>query len=242
MSAQTDPRYMQLYRDYSKAIQGYQNALNDRKRVRTQLANKAHSAKESDRRPVGSPADFRIPEEPARGPAPQPKPSVRKVYMGPILGWAKLVGTSPQLPGGGEPDATFDVNATYDATSFQLYWNAKNHYEKCKRAFFDYVRMKNIDLHKQRAMAAVSHAANVQFLGGTGDEPLADAKREIDASCRNAWGLYQSAPDPKPRAVILLLLENYADAQLVGLESPTTHQIGQEVNSLIHTGVLAREK
>ncbi len=162
--------------------------------------------------------------------------------MGPVLGWAKLVGASPRVPGGADPDAEFDANAGYDAMSLGLYRNAKNHYEKCRRAFFDYVRAKNIDLHKQRAMAAISHAANLQLLGVTEDDPLEEARREIDASCRNAWSLYQSSRDPRPRAVILLLLETFADAQLVGLESPITHQMDQAVSNLIRTGVLAREK
>ncbi len=242
MSARNDPRYMKLYHDYAKAIQAYQNSIAQRKRVRAQLTRRAMIARESNRRPVGSPEDFRIPQEPGRGAAPPRKPSVTKVYMGPILGWAKLVGTSPEYLGETQQGGTFDVNAAYDATSLKLHWNAKIHYEKCKRAFFDYVRRQNVDVHLQRAGAELDHQANLQMLGHGGENDLVEAQREMEGACRNAWRLYRIAPNPKPKPVILLLLKNFADAQFVGLQSQTTGLMDQEVTRLIRSGVLAQER
>ena len=88
--------------------------------------------------------------------------------MGPILGWAKFTGISPEYPGANEPEPAFNAGPAYDAMSLKFYWDAKIHYEKCKRAFFDYVRRQNVEVHRQQARAELDHSANLQMLGHRG--------------------------------------------------------------------------
>ena len=64
----------------------------------------------------------------------------------------------------------------------------------------------------------------------------------MEGACRNAWGLYQSSPAPKSQAIKVLLCENLADAQFVGLESPTTHSMHQEIMRLVNSGEAEQEK
>lgn len=231
----TDPQYLRLYRAYSKAMRAYENAIRDRQRVRRQLSARRR-AQAPVRRPVGSPADYRIPQSTAaRSPA-AAKPRERRIYLGDILGWAKITYTSPVAPMQ-DPAADFDVNKLYDTTSLHLYWNTKIHYQKCKQAFFDYVRRHNIDLHRQRAAQHASHAANLQILGADDDESaLEDVKREVEGACRNALGVYRSAQYPKNDEVKTILIENLADAQLVGLEGSTVNSMEEELNALTRTG------
>jgi|GEM_PF-6859979 len=92
------------------------------------------------RRPVGSPDGFTIPRSATSKIAPTPAPQEMSVYLGKILGWAKLAGISRPLPDAADPTAEFDVDSVYDRIQLQLYWNAKNYYEKWKKDFFDYVR------------------------------------------------------------------------------------------------------
>jgi hypothetical protein len=240
MSAQDDPRYMQLYRDYARAIQEYQNAIDRRRRVRQQAATAAAEEGRSPPR-AGGGAAAASPSQAGPAGGSTSVPSVMKVYMGPILGWVRFVGSSSAIAGGPEPDAAFDPGAVHDAISLQLYWNVKTHYESCRRAFFDHVRRQNIQHHRQQAVAALQHAANLQLLGVESENPLAEAQREIEGSCRNAWALYQGAPTPKTRAMVVMLTENLADSQFVGLESPTTRLMSDEVNRLIDSGELKRE-
>lgn len=231
----TDPKYLRLYHEYSKAIRGFDNALRDRQRVRRQLSARRNMQPQV-RRPVGSPANYRIPQSsPTRSPATK-KPRERRIYLGDILGWAKIVYTSPDTQKK-DPSIDLDESKLYDTTSQHLYWNAKNHYKKCKRAFFDYARRQNIDLHKQRAAQEASHVANLQLLGADdGEADFEGIRREVEAACRNALALYRTAPKPKTDEMKIILLENLADAQLVGLETPVVHSMTVEMNMLLSAG------
>ena len=250
MSATTDPKYLQLYHDYARAIRVYENALAERKRVRNLFAVRSSPVLKAfdqwNRRPGGSPAGYRAqslhkPKQPVqhRGAV-----SERKIYMGEILGWAKIVGTSPGLPVTEESEGGVDIDKLYDSVSLRLYWNAKLDYQKCKKAFFDYVRgqnrelwEQNLDHHRKQAAEALGHGANMQFLGIDSDDAMAEAKREVEAACRNAWALYHSSPSPKSRKAKVLLLESLADAQLVGLdESSITKVMHQELMRLTSAG------
>lgn len=248
MDARNDPQFLQLYHDYARAIQAFENASRDRRRVRNLLAVKRSPVLQAlqawSRRPVGSPRDTHIPRGPAaaspRRPAAPPRP--RRIYLGSLLGWATVVPTSTVVP---ELDrgASVDVDQLYDQTSLHLYWNAKAHYERCKRAFFDHVRRQNIDLHTQRVTDELGHGANMQLLGAeTGDDPefLEEARRELDAACRNAWALYQSSGAKKSTEMKVLLLESIADAQYVGLESPTVRSMTSEMDRLVSSGEIGR--
>ena len=231
-----DPQYLRLYHEYSNAIRAYENALRHRQHVRRQLSARRR-AQAPVRRPVGSPVNYRIPQSTAVRPPAGTRPPERRIYLGDILGWAKITYTSPPVTPMQDPAADFDVNKLYDTTSMHLYWNAKNHYQKCKQAFFDYVRRRNIDLHKQRAVEGLSHAANLQFRGADGDESVLEGvRREVEGACQNALAVYRSTQDPTNDEVKTILVENLADAYLVGLAGSTVNSMEEELNSLIRTG------
>lgn len=236
----TDPKYLQLYREYAKAIRAYENAIRDRRKVRETLKAKRSQTRQP-RRPVGAPPVSRAPRPRVDNPRPTASPREPKIYLGDILGYAKVTYTQTPSPGT-DPVAGFDFDKHTDQLSLKLYWNAKAHYERCKRAFFDYVRRRNIDLHKEEAKAETQHAANLQLLGlDTEEDLLIEAKKQVDAACRNAWAVYETSPSPKTREVIVLLLENFADAQLVGLESSTVKKMDAEVIRLHKIGRIGKE-
>jgi hypothetical protein len=220
MQRQTiDPKYLRLYQEYSSAIRAFENATKDRSRVRSQL-KRQRTASPKPRRPVGSPRDFRIPENvrPATRQA-TPAPA-KKIYLGKILGWAKIIYTTAPSVASSDPTRLIDPNKTHEAISLQMYWNAKNRYESSRQAFFDYVRRRNIEVHRGRAKQALSHAANLQILGAEGADEAAweEAKLEVEKACQNAWAIYQGSPSPKTDEMKILLLESCADAQAIGLD------------------------
>lgn len=250
-----DPRFIMVYREYARAIRGYENAIRDRRRVRKHLrARRLGQARV--RRPVGSPADFRIPQEPAR-PAPPAAPAravERRIYLGEILGWA-TIRFSPTVTPQADSVTDLDTDKLYDTTSLHLYWNAKRHYEKCKREFFEHARRQNrlpgeradraeslardLERHRQRAARAAIHQANLQFLGADNGEGSLDQMRsEVEAACRNALELYRNSPQPKSDDIKVVLIENLADAQLVGLESPTVSSMETELGTLVKSGAV----
>jgi hypothetical protein len=245
MSARADPEYMRLYKEYAKAIQGFENAVHDRRRVRNRLAVDSQPVlqilQDWMRRPVGAPWEARISAlDPEPAPTPPPPPKPRRFYMGPILGWAKIIPTWPPATVE-EPNVGIDVDKLYDRMSLHAYWNAKRHYEKCKRAFFDYVRGQNIDAHRERAKAELTHGTNLQMLGLDDDDPdfMEDAQAEVEAGCRNAWALYRSAGAEKSDEVKAMLLEWIAEAAFVGLESKTVKAMLEEFNRLVEVGAIS---
>ncbi len=161
-----------------------------------------------------------------------------KVYLGPLLGTVTLTG-APGTEPGAEPG--FDAAGLHDAVSVKLYWDRKNEYERARRAFFDYVRSREIATHRARARAELTHAANRQLLGvdDASEDGLAGARAEIEIACRNAWAMYDTAPEPKSPAAKLRLLSGLEDAQLVGLESEVAHRMANEVQRLLAAGALS---
>lgn len=243
MDARNDPEYLRLYHDYATAIRRFENATRDRRRVRDRLTVRHQPVLEilDDwmRRPIGAPLDARFSaREPDPPPAPRPPPEPQRFYLGPILGWAKVIPTTPPAvdPVGYVP---LDVDKLYDETSLHLYWNEKARYEKCKRAFFDYVRRQNIEAHREHAIGEVKHGVNLQLLGMDDDaEPrfLQNARTEVEAVCRNALALYRRAGSERSDEVKVLMLESLAEASFVGLESRTVTAMQQELERLIETG------
>lgn len=219
MDARDDPEYLRLYQDYAWAIQAFENAITDHRRVRDQLA-----VARPPRRPVGSPPGTRIPSGhpgPAGGAVQAPRP--RRIYLGTIPGWATIVPTAtvmPRLPA----DVSEDIDL--DGSMRIRLWSAKAHHEECQRAFFGYVRRRNIDSHRQRARGSFASGANLQLLGADDfadddEDPqfIKDARREVEAVCRNVWALYQGSGAKESTDMKVLLVESIADAQLVGLEA-----------------------
>lgn len=235
-----DPRYLQLFREYSNAIRAFEIATKKRKSIRAQF-DKMRKATPIPRRPVGAPSNFTIPQgtKPAANQASRTRE--RKIYLGKILGWAKIIYTSAPSKDAPDPTAVFDTDKLYDDISLRLHWNAKNRYENAKRAYFDYVRRQNMQQHYGRAKVAINHAANLQVLGveGAGESALDEARAEVEKACQNAWKIYQSSPSPKSDDVKVLLLENLAEAQLVGLDDSTVAKSMEgEIVRLINAGAL----
>jgi hypothetical protein len=244
VSQSLDPKYLQLYREYSSTIRAFENATKDRRRVRAQFEARK-KAPPNPRRPVGSPRDFRIPRRKNPAASQIPLTRERKVYLGTILGWAKIIYTSP--PSTDSPDATMaiDANKIYDDMSLKLYWNAKNRYDNAKRAYFDYVRGQNIERHHANARRALSHAANLQLLGAESADgaALEEARAEVEKAAKNAWAIYQTSPSPKSDEVKVLLLESCEDVQLIGLDDSTVAKsIEGEIVRLFNAGALGMVK
>ena len=235
-----DPEYLRLYHEYAAAIQMFEIARQKRQRDREQLTARRNSPPPV-RRPVGSPTNFWISQDAPTVSAATTKPPERKIYMGEILGWATIVPASASYPAGGGGEQ-IDLSKFYDDLSRQLYWNAQKHYQDCKRAFFDYVRRQNISEHREKARDEAMHVANLQMLGvETQGNQFTGLKQEIEAACRNALALYRSAPNPKSDAMKIILLENLADAMLVGLDdgsSSTVSAMVDEMNTLINLNLL----
>jgi len=236
-----DPHYLKLYRQYVKSMRAYDIALKKRREWRARWRERKN-AQPVERRPVGSPPGYRRTEEPAaKRTAPVQTQRETKIYLGDILGWAKVIPT-PQLEAGPDPTNDFDVDAVYDRVQLRLYWNAKMHYEKCKREFFDYARKvspnrkvkppkQNFRNNLDRARGHAQFVSDLQFLGV--DEKAADSslkmmKLEVETACYKAWENYRNNPesyDAKKDLVDVLV-----DAFLVGNDdSPIVNVIDQEI-------------
>jgi len=171
--------------------------------------------------------------------------------MGKILGWARMVGASTPLPDKADPAAEYDVLAALDRTQLQLYWNAKIHYEKCKREFFDYARRgpktrggrrptRGYRKNLARARVHTEYAANLQILGAEkGPEAaLENAQREVETACYKLWDNYRDNPNDK-KVIIELIRDGLVEAQLHGLDdSPIVKVIDNEIGRLITSGAL----
>lgn len=240
-----DPEYLRLYREYAKAIQMYEIARQKRQLDRKRLIDKRNMPPPV-RRPVGSPADFQIHQStpPPIQPLTKKRPE-QKIYMGEILGYAKIIPSSPPSSVNNQ-DVDIDIDKLYDNISLKLYWNAQTHYENCKRAFFNYARRKNLAEHKEKAQQEAAHIANLQLLGVDNNDAQFDAlKREVEAACKNALALYRTAPKPKSDAMKVILLENLADAMLVGLDSDgslTVRSMIDEMHLLMNTNAIKVDK
>jgi hypothetical protein len=235
-----DQRYLQLYREYASAIRALEIATEGRSRTRSALKAE-RTGPPKPRRPVGSPSNFRIPQAPTKSVQPVPPPPAKRVYLGKILGWAKIVYTSPIMESAPEPSAYTDANRMYDNISLQMYQKARNRYEKAKEAFFDYVRRQNVKEHRGRAEQGMSHMTNLQWLGAddASAKAWADVQDEIEKACQNAWAIYRNSPTPKSDEAKLLLIENLADAQSVGIgERPIASTMQSELVRLHDSGKL----
>jgi hypothetical protein len=239
MDSRDDLTYHRLFENFTGAMQGYKNAITDRKRIRNLLAVKRspvlQAFQQHQRRPVGSPQDFRIPK-------PAQHRSViniqgnkeRRIYLGHILGFAKIIYTQSITPEP-EPDMSIEFDKLYDQTSLRLYWNVKKNFDKSKKDFLDFS-------HRNRTREALNSVVNRQYLGVEDDDTLSEGRREVEAGCVKNWNFYKSSPTPKSMAAISILLESLADANFVDLDSPTVKSISQEVSKLIMSGTVKKER
>lgn len=248
-----DPKYQRLYLEYSKSMRMFAIARQKRQLERKRLTDRRNTPPPV-RRPVGSPASFRIEQSmpPHVMPTVQSRPD-RKVYLGETLGWAIISSSMPfaNRVAVEDQEIEMDIDRLFEKTSINLFRNVRSHYLKSKRAFFDYVqrdnyldkvRRENIVEHQQRARQGLAHIANLQQLGvGHNDAEFISLKREIGAACQYALALYRNAPKPTSDAMKIILLENLADAMLVGLieeGNATARAMTDEMNLLINTNAV----
>jgi hypothetical protein len=239
MANTRDDKYLRLYHEYAEAIQAYENAISSRTRTRQILRQKAYENSQP-RKATEFAAQIKTPLASPTGAPSRAGAKPPTVYLGKILGWVTFREWSPEISNYTESDV--DALQMFDNISLNLYWNAKQHYEKCKRAFFDYVRNQNIQIHRQRMVDAMNYAATLQLLGVSGaDEHGLDAVyQEVEALCRNVWALYQSAPEPKSGEMVLLLIHSYAESQIVGAEQSSIIELMTlEINRLLAEGTLS---
>jgi hypothetical protein len=246
-----DPEYLRLYRRYAKAIRAYENALKKRRQLRARWRERRRSGP-TPRRPVGAPPGTQVPQAPGGTTGQALKAKEMRVYLGEILGWAKLVGyPSPRIDTG-DPTAQFDADAFHDNIQLQLYWNAKNYYLKCKKEFFNYVRRgpsskggrrpkRDAQRNLRAARGYLSDAGTWQIFGlDEGAEAfIKNAQREVENACYKLWDNYQNDPD-NPEALSELIEDGLVEAQFVGIEdSPIVRKIADETNRLLNSGKLA---
>jgi len=231
-----DAQYQKLLRECEQAFHQYQIAVEKWRHIRNTLAVRRSPVLQAlsqwQRRPVGSPADFRIPQGPAAPVKETRPPRARRIYLGEILGFAKIVYTDPLVPASGA-DLGMDVDQVYGEISRQLYWNAKEHYEKCKSALLEHA-------YRARAREGLSRLAVLQLLGIDEGDGLADVRREVEEGCQQIWASYQASGVSKSEAAVVLLLEGLSDAQLVGLDTPTATAMQNEVSRLMSSGEVGR--
>ena len=240
-----DPEYMRLYRRYVKALKAYEIALEKRRAARARWKERKKQPP-VPRRPVGAPAGFRIPRKPSVKGTKGYKPQEMRVYMGKILGWARMVGVSPPLPGEFDPTADYNVD---EKLQLDMYWRAKIHYEECKREFFEYARRgpksrggrrptRGYRKNLTRAKGHIEYAIPGQILGAEGisEAALENARREVETACYKLWDNYRDNPDDK-QVVKDLIQDGLVEAQLHGLDdSPIVKTIQNEIDRLVNSG------
>lgn len=250
MSATSDPTYLRLYQEFAAAIRAYERAVVERRKTRDMLAVRRSpmflALQVLERRPVGMTvgAALRVHAATHRaapvGASASPGQAVHRVYLGPLLGWYRLTGTS--LPGEPALPETPERSKLYDQLSLDLYWSAKRRYEEARAAFFAHVGRTNIATIRERAVGSLASAAHAQLLGHDelAEGFIEEARRHIEMACQSAWRIYGQAPRPKSAAMKILLLESVADAQFVGLDSKTAQVMTAEVNRSLNAGELTR--
>ena len=243
---ENDLEYRKLKADYDKVKNEYVIAVLHRNRVRKML-RKQRTEKRPERRPVGAPENIVIPpEQVVSGMQGLKKEKDFRINLGPILGWITLVLSTNPLPMD-DPMADFNVDDTFDQVSLGIYWNAKTPYLRCKEALKRYVPKEKfvreeIASHNNLAREVLNREAYRQLLGlDYHESDFDDARREIEESCKVALAFYRSSPEPKSRGVIIMLLENLADSQFIGLESETKNEMLKELYILENKGRLTRE-
>lgn len=250
-----DPEYLRLYRRYVKAIKAYEIALQKRRAVRERMRNRYKVAKPI-RRPVGSAADYRIPQGGPRKAHPPQKKKPFRIYMGKILGWVTFKESSTKIDHSADWDTDFDVEALHAEISRHLWFNAKDEYNKHKRAFFDYALhrkrkpgqkpppKRDYSRNLERAKHATNHGVNLQLLGidGSDENALNEAATHVETACYKAWENYQNEPEPKSRAAIKDLMVMTAESMLYPLDdSPITQKMTNEINRLANDGIIGKE-
>jgi hypothetical protein len=242
---ENDPEFRKLKSEFEKAKNEYEIALQHRERVRQMLTKKREEII-SSRRPVGAFSNTDEPEEKASKPQNSKIDKGFRIYLGPILGWICLVSSANSLPLQ-EPEDYSYIKDTFDQISLKIFWRARDRYEKCKKNLEKYVPKekyvrREIEMLRNRIKVNLNDEANLQLLGiESSDSNIKQAQQKVEEACKIALAFYKSQPNPKSKRAIVVLLENLADSQFLGWESPTTESMQKEFEILFQEGRLNKE-
>jgi len=239
-----DPEYLRLYRQYAKSMQAFEIVVKKRSEHRARwMASQGMSP--AQRRPVGASPAPGVSRISSGGTPLAPRKATKGIYLGDILGWAKIIGDSSPVEEGADPTADFSASVIFDKVQLELYWNAKLHYEKCRKEYFDYVRRglagdyKNLSSPYQgnlrQAKGYLRTAAEMQWQGvddAAADAEIRKAELEVESACSKIWEIYLKNPEKK--ITRLMLLEGLVDAQLVGIDdSPIVQKMMDELQRIL---------
>ena len=207
-----------LYAKYARAIRALENALVDRQRRRPKPG-----AAPPPRRPVGAPpsAVVRASLQPTARATTAP---TMRIYLGPALGWARVVGNWDAYREPSDPTAWFRAAAMYDDIAAQLLQRTMNDYLAARRAFFDYVRRAGVETHNATAKALLDSAAMDQMFGWdeSSGAKIEQAKAEVSAALEQEYKLYETSS--KREEHVVRLLGAVAATQMVGAEESATYR------------------
>ena len=241
-----DPEYLRLYRQYAKSMQAFEIIVKKRSERRARWMA-SQGIPPAQRRPVGASPAPGVSRASSGGTPPAPRKATKGIYLGDILGWAKIIADSSPIEEGADPTADFSASVIFDKVQLELYWNAKLHYEKCRKEFFDYVRRGLAGEYKsmssayqgnlRQAKGYLRTAAEMQWHGvvdAASDAEIRKAELEVESACSRIWEIYQN--NPEKRNARLMLLEGLVDAQLLGIDdSPIVQKMMDELQRIIST-------
>jgi len=239
-----DPEYLRLYRQYVKSMQAFEIMVRKRSEHRARWMA-SQGMPPTQRRPVGASPPPGISRTSSGGTLPASRKATKGIYLGDILGWAKIIVDSSPVEEGADPTADFSASVIFDKVQLELYWNAKLHYEKCRKEFFDYVRRGLAGEYKsmssayqgnlRQAKGYLRTAAEMQWQGvddAAADAEIRKAELEVESACSKIWEIYLKNPEKK--ITRLMLLEGLVDAQLVGIDdSPIVQKMMDELQRIL---------
>ncbi len=241
-----DPEYLRLYREYASALSTYEVAKREWQEFK-EREGEMRRGHAGPRTPYG-PAPAKAATAPSDiGSEASPDRAPMRVYLGKELGWITLQPSSfagLDLPNAEE---TFDWLSHYFRMRRRIFWNTEDHYERCKKAFFEYARSgapnsagrrpaRDFRGNLDRARQQIREGALLQWHGDdrAAEESLRVARLEIETACYKTWENYRDAPAPKSMEATVGLLVALADAQFVGLdESPIVKVLQGELARLM---------
>jgi hypothetical protein len=224
-----DRQLGRLYTDYARTIRALDIALTDRKRRRP-----APAAQAPIKTPVGAPSSYAAPAAP-----PQARPGARpemRIFLGPILGWAKVIGNWESYREPADPTAWFRASSLYDEITDTHLQRTMNEYLAARQAFFDYVRKLDVASHYAAAKELLNSAATDQFFGidEASQAKIEDAKAEVSAALELELKQYRATPAPRSDESTKRFIGAVAAAQLVGAyESPAYKESETELERIL---------
>jgi hypothetical protein len=233
-----DPEFLRLYRRYVASMRAYEILLKNREETRAR-ARARRASTQAARRPIGAPESTQVSQTTDAGTSEQ---------TGKKPGWT----WSTQDGRFGETIEPMDEREIYSKFGYlelhekieiELFIQAREYYEKCKKEFFDYARRrapeqkvrppsKSYQKNLNRAKGYAQDAASQQWLGldEAADLTIKNIENEVENACYTLWDNIQNDPSNRER-FMELIQDGLLNAQLVGIEnSPIVQIIQQEVD------------